>query len=210
VENNSGRDLLILFTRYPQAGKAKTRLIPALGPQGAAELQKRMTEQAVGQIKKFLATQEVAAQICYEGGNELLLRDWLAVDLPCLPQGAGSLGERLELAFRTAFAEGVGRVVIVGSDCPGLNPAIFARAFAALARHDLVLGPATDGGYYLIGLAAPQPYLFREIPWGGSEVFETTRSRADLLQLSTHCLEQLADVDRPEDLRHFGDYPYSQ
>ena len=204
-----GQARLILFTRYPEAGKTKTRLIPALGAQGAADLQKRMTEHVVAQIKIFLAVEDVAAEIHYAGGNDLLLQDWLTTALPCLSQGGGSLGERLELAFSAAFASGAGRVVIVGSDCPGLNPANFAEAFAALASHDLVLGPATDGGYYLIGLTAQQPSLFTEISWGGSEVFETTRAKASSLQLTTHILEQLADVDRPEDLRHFSDHPDS-
>jgi rSAM/selenodomain-associated transferase 1 len=210
VENNMGQARLILFTRYPEAGQTKTRLIPALGAQGAADLQKWMTEQVVAQIKTFLAGHDlVAGEIHYAGGNDLLIRDWLAADLPYIPQGSGSLGERLERAFAAAFASGADRVVVVGSDCPGLNPAIFAGAFAALASHDLVLGPATDGGYYLIGLTAPQPSLFTDISWGGSEVFETTRAKASLLQLTTHILEQLADVDRPEDLRHFSNHPDS-
>ncbi|OGQ98574.1 MAG: hypothetical protein A2505_01870 [Deltaproteobacteria bacterium RIFOXYD12_FULL_55_16] len=199
---------LILFTRYPEAGRTKTRLIPALGAQGAAALQRRMSEAIVAQMISFAGQYPVALEICYADGNQQAMENWLASDIPCLPQGEGDLGARLQRAFAQAFAKGAQAVVIIGADCPGLGPDIFAQAFAALARKDLVVGPAMDGGYYLIGLNQPAAALFKEIPWGSGEVLAVTLKQAQALPLATHLLEPLADVDRPEDLRHIDNYSH--
>ncbi|MGV1100757.1 TIGR04282 family arsenosugar biosynthesis glycosyltransferase [Thiovibrio sp. JS02] len=201
---------LVLFTRYPEAGRAKTRLIPALGPEGAATLHRRLTERAVAQMRRFLAASPVAGEIRFAGGDRDRMEQWLAGRLPCRPQEGNSLGERLQAAFAAAFAEGAEQVVIIGADCPGLDPKILAEAFAALTQADLVLGPAADGGYYLVGLTRPWAELFHAIPWGSGEVLTKTLCRAKALNLKIRLLEQLVDVDRPEDLRHFRDYPHPQ
>ena len=201
---------LILFTRYPEPGRTKTRLIPALGAQGAATLQRRMSETIVGQMAAFAADYPVSPEIRYADGNQQAMEAWLSSDIPCLDQGEGDLGDRLLRAFTQAFAQGAQSVVVIGADCPGLTPTLFAQAFAALAQKDLVLGPAMDGGYYLVGLNRPAPAIFAEIPWGGGEVLAATLKQAQALELATHMLEPLADVDRPEDLRHFDHYSHLQ
>ena len=201
---------LILFTRYPEPGRTKTRLIPALGAQGAAALQQRMSEAMVARMRRFAAAYPVTPEIRYAGGNQRAMEAWLSSFIPSLPQGEGDLGERMRRAFARAFAQGARQVVVIGADCPGLTPALFAQAFGALERKDLVLGPAMDGGYYLIGLSQPAPALFSQIPWGSGEVLAATLKRAQSLNLSTHTLEPLADVDRPEDLRHFHHNPDPQ
>jgi len=201
---------LILFTRYPEPGRTKTRLIPALGAQGAAALQRRMSEAVVARMVQFASQYPVNPEIRYAGGNQQAMEAWLANGIPCLDQSEGDLGDRLGRAFAQAFAQGAGPVVVIGADCPGLTPALFAQAFAALAQKDLVLGPAMDGGYYLVGLARPAPDLFSEIPWGNKEVLAETLNQARAMALSTHLLEPLADVDRPEDLRYFDYYPDAQ
>lgn len=199
------RELLILFTRYPEPGKSKTRLIPALGDKAAAELQKRMTEHAIERCKEVAKTRKTALQVYYEGADKSLMEDWLGSNIRHIVQAKGDLGERLRKAFLGAFQAGMGSVVIIGADCPGLTSAIIIQAFKALGRHDLVLGPALDGGYYLIGLNKPCAPLFRDIPWGGPEVFSKTMEEAMNLRLSTLHLEPLADVDRPEDLNVWED-----
>lgn len=191
---------LILFTRYPEPGRTKTRLIPTLGVHGAAALQRRMSEAIVEQMAEFAANYPVRLEIRYTDGNQQAMEAWLSNGIPCLDQGEGDLGDRLLRAFAQAFAQGAQAVVVIGADCPGLTPALFAQAFSALARKDLVLGPAMDGGYYLIGLNRPAPALFAEIPWGSEEVLAATLKQAQGMHLSTHLLEPLADVDRPEDL----------
>ncbi len=191
---------LILFTRYPRPGRTKTRLIPALGAQGAAALQQRMSEAIIAQMAQFAAQYPVNLEIRYADGNQQAVEAWLSSDIPCLDQGEGDLSDRLRRAFAQAFSQGSRQVVVIGADCPHLTPALFAQAFAALESRELVLGPAMDGGYYLIGLNRLAPALFAEIPWGSEEVLAATLKQAQDLNLSTHLLEPLADVDRPEDL----------
>ncbi|MFZ5775117.1 MAG: TIGR04282 family arsenosugar biosynthesis glycosyltransferase [Thermodesulfobacteriota bacterium] len=195
-----GKGRLILMTRYPVPGHSKTRLIPALGPEGAALLQRRMTEQAVRLVRTFEARFPVEAEVRYAGGGLAAMRAWLGNQPRLRAQGAGDLGTRLGRAFAEAFASGASAVVAVGADCPALAGEHLAEAFLALRRHELVVGPAKDGGYYLLGLAKPAPALFRDIPWGGGEVLAVTLARAAALGLRWHGLEPLADVDRPEDL----------
>ncbi len=201
---------LILFTRYPEPGRTKTRLISALGAQGAAALQRQMSEEMVARMAQFASQYPVIPEIRYADGDQQTMEAWLACDIPCVAQGEGDLGLRLHRAFVQAFVQGARRVVIIGADCPDLGLAIFAQAFAALDKNDLVLGPAIDGGYYLIGLKQPAPALFTEIPWGSGAVLAATLKQAQALKLSTHLLEPLADVDRPEDLRYIDHYSYPQ
>jgi len=195
---------LILFTRYPEPGRTKTRLISALGPQGAADLQRVMTEHTVWQARQLTADRGVDLEIRYEGGDAAGMRQWLcAPEFVCRPQQKGTLGERMEHAFAAAFQSGMKRVVVVGCDCPALSSRILAAALDSLIRYDMVLGPALDGGYYLIGLSRFLPEVFADISWGSADVFSRTLARVHKLNISTLLLESLSDVDRPEDLLHF-------
>lgn len=198
--NQDRQARLILFTRYPEPGRTKTRLIPALGAEGAAALQRRMSEAIVSHMARFAAQAPVNLEIRYADGTQQAVEAWLSSDIPCLAQGEGDLGDRLHRAFTQAFAQGAKKVAVIGADCPGLTPALFTQAFAALDNQDLVLGPAMDGGYYLVGLNRPAPALFSKIPWGSGEVLAATLKQAQSLNLTTHLLKPLADVDRPEDL----------
>lgn len=192
---------LIVFTRYPEAGKTKTRLVPVLGPGGAAELHRRMTDRTFRRVRQFLAAYPVSLRVHYDGENEEGLRAWLGADLRMVPQVRGDLGRRMDYAFGEAFGQGMRRVVLIGTDIPGIRAAHMARAFEALGRNDVVLGPAGDGGYYLIGLRGPAHELFEGMPWGTPEVLEATRKVASAHGLRVECLERLDDVDRPEDIR---------
>lgn len=196
---------LILFTRYPEPGRTKTRLIPALGAEGAADLQQRMSEALVARMREFAADCPVSLEIRYDGGSQQAMESWLP-GIPCLPQGDGNLGHRLARAFAQAFAQGAKQVVAIGADCPDLTPAHFAQAFAALDTEALALGPAMDGGYYLIGLNRPAPALFAQIPWGSGEVLSATLKQAQALALTPLLLKPLADVDRPEDLHRLDNH----
>jgi rSAM/selenodomain-associated transferase 1 len=195
-------DQLTIFTRYPEPGQTKTRLISALGKDGAAALQKELTENTVQKIDQLVKTTTYEPVIYFEGGELTGMQRWLGQDRLYKPQGAGNLGEKLKRAFGDAFNAGAHRVVTIGCDCPGLSKEHINRAFDSLYFNELVLGPATDGGYYLIGIKRPLDELFENIPWGTHKVFETTVSLAQQLGLSTEILEELHDVDRPEDLKH--------
>lgn len=195
---------VIIFTRYPAPGKTKTRLIPVLGAEGAARLQRVMTEHTVNQARLLQDSSQVTVEVRYEGGDRKLFRYWLGSDLIYRAQGAGDLGDRMLRSFRQAFGSGASRAVIVGSDCPGLTASVIRQAFDLLSSSDLVLGPAVDGGYYLIGLcrhAVSMSKLFHGPAWGTSEVLAQTGSIADDLNLKVAKLEVLGDVDRPEDIK---------
>lgn len=192
-----------VFAKAPLPGAVKTRLIAALGREGAASLYRALVLRAVGAA--------IAAEI---GPVEL----WCAPDarhpffeecarrfgVTLAPQGEGDLGERMQRAFAALLAR-AGRVVLVGSDIPALTPDYLRAADAALrAGCDAVLGPAEDGGYVLIGLSRAAPELFERVRWGGPEVLERTRERIVHLGWRHVELPMLWDVDRPEDLSRPG------
>ena len=192
---------LIIFTRYPRAGKTKTRLIPALGEEGAADLQRQMTEETVQKARQLTPKIPVNIEIHFAGGNRKLMEKWLGGDLIFREQIKGDLGVKMQAAFAEAFEVANHSVVIIGIDCPNLNELILKEAFSACENHDLVMGPATDGGYYLIGLNYLINELFININWGTSEVLRTTKNIAKQLSLKVYYLPVLQDIDRPEDLQ---------
>ena len=192
--------LLIVFTRYPEPGKTKTRLIPALGVDGAAALHCDMARHVLSRTKP-LAVQGVSLEVRYEGGDPDLLQSWLGPEPLYREQRGADLGLRMAAAFAEGFQHGFERVVLIGTDCPGISARIIRKAFADLLRFDVVLGPAKDGGYYLIGLRRFFPALFEGIAWGTSGVLRATLEASARLKASAGLLETLEDVDRPEDLR---------
>ncbi len=196
----SSKQRLIIFTRYPKPGKTKTRLIPVLGSVGAANLQRQMTEHTILQVKQLQKAIDISVEIWFSNGDLQLMQKWLGLDLVYQPQGEGDLGLRMARSLLQAFQSGAEKAIIIGTDCPGLNAEILATAFDKLRTFDLVLGPALDGGYYLIGLRQLIPELFANIEWGTANVFQKTVEIAQKVNLSYVNLVSLADVDRPEDL----------
>jgi uncharacterized protein len=193
---------LIVFTRFPEPGKTKTRLIGRLGAVGAADLQREMTTHTLAEARVFAARGGAGVEVRYEGGGEAQMSETFGGDLRYVPQGGGDLGDRLVRAVATAFEDRAGTVLVIGSDCPGVTADLLERALDLLrgdARR-VVLGPALDGGYYLIGLGRVVPELFEEVAWGTEHVLDRTIERARRAGLEVRLLEALADVDRPEDL----------
>jgi len=197
---------LIVFTRFPEVGKSKTRLIPALGECGAADLQRQLTEHIISTAAAASKRRGLTVGVCYEGGNASIMRHWLGDQFIYRRQGSGNLGKRMSKAFDEAFGAGIEAVVIVGSDIPEITADIIQQAFEALEKNDLVFGPAHDGGYYLIGMRRAAALranfrLFEGIKWGSGEVLAQTLQIAEALRFSFALLKSLADVDRPEDLQ---------
>lgn len=202
---SAGTDRLILFTRYPEPGTTKTRLIPVLGPEGAAEFQRRLTERAAQVAVAARSGRRLSLEIRHSGGSRAGMRQWLGEEFSYRPQGPGDLGTRMEACFRAAFEEGADRAVLIGADIPALSPDVLTRAFDGLNRCDLVFGPAADGGYYLIGATAAgfrrsTAFLGSGIPWGAPDVLDRTLRRVRDANLACTLLETLADVDGPADL----------
>jgi rSAM/selenodomain-associated transferase 1 len=171
---------VLVFSRRAVPGRVKTRLVPRLGDWGAARLHARLTRHAL---------RTAAAAGC--GRVELY---------DTAKQHGADLGERMHRALAQALRRHRGAIVI-GSDCPALRPADLARAARSLAGGcEVVLAPAEDGGYVLIGARRISPRLFSGIEWGSSEVYEATIRRLDALGYRWRALRRLWDVDRPEDL----------
>ena len=200
------RRRLVLFTRYPEPGTTKTRMIPELGAAGAAQAPGgQMTEHIVSRITEFCGLHPTAVEIRFEGGDRRLMQAWLGTGFKYCRQGKGDIGRRMERALNEGFEDGCKTVVIIGSDIPGITSDIMQRAFERLSLNDLVLGPAGDGGYYLIGMhtaacAKAYPRLFDGVHWGTSAVLSETIAVAERLGLTYSFLDTLDDVDRPEDL----------
>lgn len=188
--------VLKVFAKAPEPGVAKTRLIPALGAAGAAALQRRLTAATVR--AGCAAGYDTVELWCSPDLRHPFFVE-LAAEYPVvlrLQEGA-DLGERMHRAFGRDAVQ-----VLVGTDCPGLDAVRLAgaRELLAQAAVDVVLGPAEDGGYVLVGLKQPQRSLFSAMPWGTSEVLARTRQRLAGLGLAARELSPLPDIDRPQDL----------
>jgi len=197
---------LIIFSRYPAPGSTKTRLIPALGAEGAATLHRKMAERMVqeGRLLRDRFNLNLSLYLYFTGGSLNQLQTWLGSDLHYQLQSEGSLGDRLKAALEDLFSVTSPTtpqpVIIIGTDCPGISTDLLMRSFQALQQSDLVIGPAFDGGYYLIGLKQYHPDLFEGITWSSDRVFSETIAIAQAQGLSWVELERLPDIDRPEDL----------
>lgn len=180
---------VVLFTRYPEPGKAKTRLIPAIGPDRAARLHRVLTERTV------LAVQSsgLPLEVRITGAPLTDFEKWLGVG-SIVDQGIGDLGERLARAgppYPTLF---------IGSDAPDVTPDLLRNAVDALDHADAVIGPAEDGGYWLLGLARAVDGVFDGIDWSTEMVFAQTMARLTAAGIDPVLLPELPDCDRPEDL----------
>ena len=196
---------LCLFTRYPRAGQTKTRLIPVLGARGAADLQRALTEHIVARMQAFQGGRPVELQVWHTDDDAGRMRRWLGSDAHYRRQARGDIGRRMLKAFEAAAADGCRYTILIGADIPGITPRLLSDAFDLLQTYDMALGPAIDGGYYLIGLDTGHlpprsERLFDDIAWGGCAVYEQTLTAAGALGLSVGRLARLPDIDRPEDL----------
>ncbi|MCG2807175.1 MAG: TIGR04283 family arsenosugar biosynthesis glycosyltransferase [Coriobacteriia bacterium] len=185
----------------------KTRLSPPLSAEETLVLHERLTLQTLRSAHALVATGEASVEVSIDAGSATAARRWLGYrDIAYRRQGEGDLGARIGETFARAFGRGAQRVLVIGSDCPRLSAVHLREAFERLSDADLVLGPATDGGYYLIGLnhepaARALPAILSEVPWGTGDVLARTLDLAQSAQLRTVLLERLPDVDRPEDLQ---------
>lgn len=190
------------MAKAPVAGLAKTRLIPALGAEGAAALAARMLAHAVGEA---LAARVGPVTLCGAPDVSHPAFTALAKDphLALRPQGEGDLGARMLRALQRALASH-DRAVLIGTDAPELDAAVLHAATDALATHDAVFAPAHDGGYALIGLRRAEPRVFDAMPWSTAQVMAITRERLREGGLRWHELPALHDIDEPADLVHLA------
>ena len=195
----SGVEQVIIFARAPRLGEVKTRLAAEVGDAEALEIYRRLLGTLFANLRQLRGVEVAFAPA--DGARdfaELLPAGW-----SLKAQNEGTLDMRLIAAFEAAFQSGAGKVAIIGSDCPSVKGGHIRQAFAALGKADVVFGPATDGGYWLVGLKSPQPELFRDISWSTSEVLAQSLGRAKGLGLKIDLLEILSDVDTKADWERF-------
>jgi rSAM/selenodomain-associated transferase 1 len=188
---------IVIFAKAPVPGAAKTRLIPALGAEGAARLAAEMLAQT---LAAAVAADVGEPELCATprpGSPEW--EPFRPTNMRMTDQGTGDLGERLARAAERVLSAHE-RVLLIGSDCPELDADRLRTAAAHLETHDAVIHPARDGGYALLGLKRFDPLLFSDIAWSTGSVAATTIARIRALGWSLHIGETLRDVDEPEDL----------
>ncbi|MDW7772984.1 MAG: TIGR04282 family arsenosugar biosynthesis glycosyltransferase [Desulfobulbaceae bacterium] len=208
MPNQQPLEEVIIFTRYPEPGKVKTRLVPHLGEKKAALLHRLLTEQIVHNILPLAQMRPVRISLHFTGATLEQMRDWLGMSILLAEQRGEDLGQKMAAALRAACSRGAPRTVLIGTDSPSVDAVLLAQALDELLTHDIVLGPAHDGGYYLIGTNGAVPeekldILFEGIAWGSAEVFSRTVEKAGQENLSIAMLEAIHDIDRPEDLEYF-------
>ncbi len=189
-------NVLLYFVKYPTPGKVKTRLAKTVGEQEAARLYSELAERNLEVIEFLHQSHVFDLVIVYDPPEKSEdIKRWLSLSCEYSPQCEGGLSERLTHSFYEVIQRGAKRVMALGSDTLGLTSDIIQHGFEALESNDVVVGPAEDGGYYLIGLSSFQPGLFQEIPWSTNAVLQQTYSRISTLGLSYQTLSQLQDLD---------------
>jgi rSAM/selenodomain-associated transferase 1 len=201
VEQNEGLAgaHVLVFARVPALGRVKSRLAAGIGePAALAVYHELLAITRAAIVASGIPATVWLADAAGPTPTATEAQEWATLPTRC--QETGDLGQRMTAAFVAAFAAGASRVVIIGTDCPGLRAEQLTQAVGLLNEHDVVLGPATDGGYYLLGLRQPQPELFQNKAWSTASVLIDTQADAHRLGLSAALLPALRDVDTAEDL----------
>lgn len=188
-------DHLILFVKNPILGEVKTRLAETVGDE----------EALIVYVKLLKHTREVALKCAAErtvfySKNVVQSDQWSGGNFKKTVQRGADLGERMDRAFQEQFDKGASKMILIGSDCYELEPGHLNAAFKALDKSDFVVGPAEDGGYYLMGMKQPATFVFEGIRWSTSEVFDETRRAILSRGFTLDVLEKLPDIDTQEDL----------
>lgn len=187
---------LIVFTKHPLPGQSKTRLAADIGWDAAFRVNEALLDHAV----EVARNTDAVVRVYY--GNEIPASDrWSEAGFERYPQSGPDLGARMAHAFEETFRQGFSKVLIIGTDCYDLHNGILEAAFAALDHAPVVIGPALDGGYYLLGLRQPAPELFSGIDWSTDRVYTQTLSAIQGLGLTWRQVPALRDVDHATDLK---------
>jgi rSAM/selenodomain-associated transferase 1 len=185
---------IVVFARWPEPGKVKTRLASALGPEGAAAVYRRLLAHTIDVAR----SSGLPFELRITGAAPERFAGEFGADIVVTEQGEGNLGARMARVQTP--------VLIVGSDLPALSPDLLREAANALTSREIVLGPARDGGYWLIGQRKPCPWLFTEMAWSTPQVLPETLARCRQRGIEPALLPELADVDEPGDLADWPEF----
>ena len=191
---------LLFFVKNPEKGKVKSRLAAVIGEDSAVRLYKNLVAQMLTTSKEGT----FPFYICFFPKNaQKSVKNWLGREYDYIPQNGKDLGERMRNGFIDGFTMGYKRVVLIGSDLPDLPLGFIRDAFASLRKKDVVIGPAYDGGYYLIGFKQKTffPQVFQGIAWGTKNVFDETMKKLRRFTRAVYTLPYLRDIDTAEDLK---------
>ncbi|MBI4634214.1 MAG: TIGR04282 family arsenosugar biosynthesis glycosyltransferase [Deltaproteobacteria bacterium] len=197
---------ILLFVKSPEQAPVKSRLAADIGEEAAGELYRNFVLDILETLSGVTATMRCALHVCVHPPGALQqTRKWLGNDYRCLPQRGQNLGERMRNAFQAGFAEGYKRAVIIGSDTPDLTGEIITEGLRRLEHGEAVIGPAHDGGYYLIGFRSDTflPAVFEDIPWSTGDVFAATMKIFRQAKSDVAVLPPWRDVDTLSDLQDF-------
>ena len=192
------RNALIIFIKNPEKGKVKTRLAETMGAERALNIYRALLNHT-RRITISLNVDRLLFYSAFIDRND----EWSESAFQKFLQKGEDLGMRMHHAFTTALADHE-KAVIIGSDCASLTTETIQKAFTQLDQHDFVIGPARDGGYYLLGMKEAHPQLFTGISWSTDSVLPTTIDRIELLGKSYYCLPELSDIDYEEDWKEHG------
>ncbi len=193
---------ILFILKAPIVGRVKTRLAEDIGEVRALAAYRAMVEY----LFDNLATHWPFEIHYTPTEDEDLMHSWLGPDHPYFPQPDGDLGCRMASAAENAFGRGAEAVILLGGDCPYVTPDLIRMAAGQLEKHEAVIGPAVDGGYYLLGLNRPQPRLFEGIAWSTESVFSATLERIKEVGLTVNILPTLEDVDDLQSLTRAETY----
>jgi uncharacterized protein len=188
---------LIIFVKSPIAGEVKTRLASDIGVEKALKIYWQLLE-----ITKKIASQFKGSKMIWSNKNWTDHSDyWPIESFQFHLQKGANLGEKMASAFDFHFKEGFNKLLLIGSDCPEINISVLNEAEQALDHHDVIIGPAVDGGYYLIAMKKVHYELFEDMQWSHAQVLENTIQKAKIHFLSTYLLKTLSDIDDLADLK---------
>ena len=187
---------LLIFAKNPVDGKVKTRLAATIGKEQTLFIYQKLIDHTIA-VTKELSVDKIVFYSDFidkkDNWNNALFQKKL--------QSGNDLGERMKNAFKSSFTAGYEKVVIIGTDCYDLTETIINKAFESLNENDVVIGPAEDGGYYLLGIKKFLPQFFENIEWSTDKVFDQTIAVCNTLGLSTFLLQELNDIDDEDDLK---------
>ena len=204
------KNAVIIFTRYPENGKVKTRLAQSIGDESACKIHKILAERVFNECL-MLDKNDFSLFVFYPKENNVeQVRDWIDERFSLFAQIGETLGEKMSNAFKKIFELGFESVIIIGTDIPDISKTLLSKAFLELENKDIVIGPSNDGGYYLIGMNKYSPELFNNIEWSTNLVFEKTINKIVQNNFNHKILEELIDLDLKENLLSWYETNYNK